>query len=174
MKVKDFLLHVLERIIANIVYSIGVIIVVAIIDILMRYNKQYLWFTPVIIGILLIALLLIIKLIIERKKAKLIEIQRPKTGWRVNFRDIVNGTISPPNSSVQVLVYAGDNFWYRQKDVIVTDNYWEVECQFGNENSSLPSQYKIVAISPAQHIPERIPKLPSGVLQSEIYVVVRS
>jgi len=96
-----------------------------------------------------------------------IVIQKPDNGGNVNFRDIVRGTTNIPDSSLQALVYSGDNLWYRQKDVRVTGIYWEVECQFGDENSSLPAPYKVVVISPVQQIPRSIPEIPPGVTESK-------
>ncbi|MGP8107253.1 MAG: hypothetical protein ACLQLE_15350 [Desulfobaccales bacterium] len=112
----------------------------------------------------------------EPESLPVLEILSHKNGNNVNFRDIVSGTIGIPDSSVQVFVYSGNDYWYRQREVFPTNNYWEVECQFGDENSSLPSQYKIAAISPAQKVPRRIAVLPSGpgITQSKEVRVVRS
>lgn len=67
---KKFFLNVLERITANIIYSIGVVSVLAIIAIIMRYDKEHLWFLPIIIGGFLILLLIVVKLIIKSIKNK--------------------------------------------------------------------------------------------------------
>ena len=71
---KDFFQHVLEHTIAICVYSIGVIIMAAIAAILFRYDKQYLWFAPVVIALLLILPFIIIIIIhIIKKKREIIE-----------------------------------------------------------------------------------------------------
>jgi hypothetical protein len=101
-----------------------------------------------------------------------IEILSHTNGRKVKYQEPVQGRISIPNSPVQVLVYSGDDYWHPQRDAIVSGNYWEAECQFGDENSSLPASYKIVAISTTQKIQNKLAKLPS-VPQSEEIAVVR-
>ncbi|MGD0827815.1 MAG: hypothetical protein ABSA09_06975 [Desulfobaccales bacterium] len=108
------------------------------------------------------------------ERLPVIEILSHKNGRDVQYREKVSGTISMPNSSMQVLVHAGNDRWYLQRNVVVRDNSWEVECYFGDEGSPSGSSYEIVAISPAQKIASIIDTLPSNVTKSEFITGYRA
>jgi len=74
-----------------------------------------------------------------------VAIATPVDYERVGFRHIVRGYISPPDHSLQVLVFSGDGLWYLQPHVDVNGSLWTVECQFGNRDKPGGS-YKIVAV----------------------------
>ncbi|HYA14524.1 MAG TPA: hypothetical protein VEF33_09320 [Syntrophales bacterium] len=140
------------------------------------------WF-PIIILIVGIAWLLWInwlKLVKKSEPTKSeslpsIEILSHRNGSIVHYRETVSGTVNISKSPIRVLIYSGDDMWYRQSDAYYTsDNSWQVECVFGNPDSLPGSPYKIVALSTKHKFPVKIAKLPSGVPKSEQIVVVRS
>jgi hypothetical protein len=45
-----------------------------------------------------------------------IEIRSPTGGQRVSFKHAVEGSVRPPDTSIQVLVFAGDNQWHPQQE----------------------------------------------------------
>lgn len=69
----------------------------------------------------------------------------PINGEEVGLRTLVRGYISPPNTSLQVLIHSGDGLWYRQRKVTVDGYLWSAECQFGNDRTQSGSAFKIAA-----------------------------
>jgi hypothetical protein len=68
-----------------------------------------------------------------------IMITSPIEGESVEYRRRVTGVVFPALSRVQVLMYSGDNFWYRQNNPVVIGTNWEVDdCYFGIEEAMAP------------------------------------
>ncbi len=84
----------------------------------------------------------------------------------VGLRHRVRGYVFPPHSSLQVLVYSGDDRWYVQPDVDVDGYIWSVECQFGNAESKDGSPYKLMAVYGDGLIERRYKALPDGLIES--------
>lgn len=76
-----------------------------------------------------------------------IEILSPFDNDEVGFHEVVRGRVFPPDSHLQVLVFAGDQKWYPQPPVNVKGSTWSVKCQFGNLDTSSGGLYKIAAVS---------------------------
>jgi len=83
--------------------------------------------------------------ITDRANAPL-EILSPFDNEEVGFYEIVRGRVFPPDSNLQVLVFAGDRKWYPQPHVDVKESTWSVKCQFGNLESPSGGAYKIIAV----------------------------
>jgi hypothetical protein len=105
-----------------------------------------------------------------------IEILTPLNYGEVGFRRVVSGSVLPALSRVQVWVFAGDGFWYRQGSVKVDGCLWSVECQFGNNPvEEKPSKdFQIIAIAEANIREERLTVLPNVGIKSEIVKVRRT
>jgi hypothetical protein len=109
---------------------------------------------------------------VEQAKAKIL-IATPIEGEAVGLHQYVRGYVFPPNSDLQVLVYAGDGRWYLQPDVEVEGYRWSVECQFGNKQSRDGGTYKLIAALGDQLTEERYKTLPEGLIQSNLVKVRR-
>jgi hypothetical protein len=89
------------------------------------------------------------------------------------WRD-VRGSVQPPNSKVQVFVYAVDGVWYMQSPVIVDGCSWNVKCKFGLDN--VPSgDFQIIAIADGDIKDKTMHTLPNvGTARSDIVKVRRT
>jgi hypothetical protein len=85
----------------------------------------------------------------------------PINGEEVGLRALVRGFISPPNTSLQVLIHSGDGLWYRQRRAEVDGYLWSVECQFGNERTQSGGAFKIAAMYGAELTDETYRALPT-------------
>ena len=126
-----------------------------------------------------------------------IQIASPKDGDDVPYRAIVNGSVRPPGTPVQVFVEAGtetDKWWYPQGNRasipstgaaqspagVVAEairnlerTRWANPCIFGNPESSL-IWYRIIAIAGVSEIKERrVKELPASAARSNIVWVRR-
>src|SRR2546425_2563468 len=79
-----------------------------------------------------------------------LQIVKPSEGGKVSFRDRIHGTVWPPGTPVQLLVFAGGK-WHPGWDHKVEGSTWSAMCQFGDDRSrSQRSEYQLVAISGAR------------------------
>jgi hypothetical protein len=105
------------------------------------------------------------------------QILTPLNHWEVGLRRTVAGTVHSPDSRVQVLVLAGDGRWYLQGprgQARVDGLMWSVECQFGNAELGVGSNYQIIAITNGNIRDTQMSALPNEGLRSEIVRVRRT
>ena len=102
-----------------------------------------------------------------------IEILAPLNRTEVGVRRIVIGSVQSPFSPVQVLVFAVDR-WYLQGAVAVDGLAWNVDCQFGNEQSGLGKSFQIIAIVGGNIRGGPFLSLPATGVKSEVVSVRRT
>ncbi len=103
-----------------------------------------------------------------------LEILTPLMHGEVGLYRIVRGFVSPPNNEVQVLVFAGDDWWYLQGDAQVDGSSWNKECKFGLDKPNYGGDYKLVALL-GKHVTEsRVRELPKDVPKSNEIKVRRT
>lgn len=101
----------------------------------------------------------------------LVEIITPKMGQKVNREESVSGLVSPRDTAIQLFILSGDNYWYPVQ--ARTDGAaWGVTAKIGAKESPANS-HKLVAISGAPKITEKVLKLPRGHAKSRIITVYR-
>ena len=102
-----------------------------------------------------------------------IAITSPIEGESLPYRRRVSGVVFPALSQVQVFIYSGDNFWYRQADPLIMGSSWEIDnCYFGNENS-YGASFKIIALDGSARLDNKISRLPTKGSRSNIVAVSR-
>lgn len=102
---KKFFQNILERTIAIYISSIGLIIMAAILAIFLRYNKQYLWFAPVVIAFILILLSTIILIItIIKKKRAIKQVITKQPIQQIEIKDIELMSLA---KAVEILIDVG-------------------------------------------------------------------
>ena len=105
---------------------------------------------PALIAVILLASSVLQFVLWRRRQARhnkpTLEILSPFDNEEVGLYEIVRGRVFPPNTNLQVLVFAGDKKWYPQPHVDVKGSTWSVKCQFGSLDSPSSGAYKIVAV----------------------------
>jgi hypothetical protein len=110
---------------------------------------------------------------IDRRSKSFIEILAPVNHAEVGLRRIVIGSVQSPSSIVQVLVFAVDK-WHLQGSVAEVDGFaWKVDCHFGNEQSGLGKDFKIIAIADGNISGGPFLSLPTTGVPSEVVNVRR-
>jgi hypothetical protein len=102
-----------------------------------------------------------------------ITITSPVDGESIGYRRKIMGIVYPPLSKIQVLIFANDNFWYRQNNPIMSGANWEIDdCYFGREDS-YGAGFKIIALDGTALLANRVANLPSKGARSNIVAVSR-
>jgi len=103
-----------------------------------------------------------------------VQILSPLDQGDVGKWHVVRGSVYRPNGDVQVLVHAGDGWWYLQGQAKVEGFAWSRECKFGIDTPGSGGSYKVVAILGTPVRESRIRELPSDVPKSEEISVRRT
>jgi hypothetical protein len=100
-------------------------------------------------------------------------IASPIDNEAVTWIHTVRGCVDPPNTTIQVLVFAGDGLWYLQtRRVDARGSTWSVESHLGNKEKPGGS-YEIVAVLGAELTKETYRALPDGLIKSNTVRVHR-
>jgi hypothetical protein len=102
-----------------------------------------------------------------------VEILAPLDGRNVGWRQIVRGSVFPPDSEVQVLVNSPDGLWYVQEPVVVRGSSWSCRCQFGDKGKP-GHAYKVGAVFGKPLKSTTYEELRDGLTTSQITTVNRS
>jgi hypothetical protein len=109
----------------------------------------------------------------DQNTEQTVEILTPLDLRNVGWRQIVHGSVFPPDSDVQVLVYSPDELWYMQGPVDVKGCSWSCRCQFGDKGKPGRS-YDIVAAFGKSLKLEKYEHLPEGLIKSKAITVNRN
>jgi hypothetical protein len=110
---------------------------------------------------------------ITQEPAPIVEISSPTNGAEVLLFSPVNGTVSPPDRPLQVLVHAANGLWYLQGKPKVEGPKWSVVCQFG-EKYKLGNSYEVVAIYGEKITQPTLQFLPEHAVKSNFVHVRRT
>lgn len=102
-----------------------------------------------------------------------ISIAEPHHGGEVPYASTVCGTVCPPNTPVQVLVYSNDGQFYVQKDAKVHGRHWSVDTKYGFPDSAPGLPYTVVAVAGPKLTESPIPDVPVEHVMSEAVKVTK-
>ena len=111
-----------------------------------------------------------LSIIPKRSGAPYLEILTPLDHAEVGLWREVHGSVRTPNSKVQLLVHAGDDWWYLQGDAEVDGQSWSKKCKFGLDKPNYGGDYTIIALLGQPVRDSRVRDLPDVLRSNEIKV----
>ena len=102
-----------------------------------------------------------------------VEILAP-LGGPAKYREEVIGSAWPPDSPVQVLVYARDGKWHPQESVAFRGAMWTTTIWVGNPDSPVGSAYRVIAKTGGPEITTPVAQLPKEAVYSQEVRLIRA